>query len=365
MIAYLRVGVLLSVALFSGCRTAPAPTKTGFSQFVGIDNFSTFTRSRNEHGETVLLSPEIKPGFYWNELIVSWNAEAPVGTFLKVEARAIAAGHATRFYALGDWSPDNKAFPRTSVRDQKDADGSVRTDTLVVNRPAEAVQIRVTLGGVDGAWPTLKFLGASFSNTKVRTAQRAPNRAAWGKVVATPERSQHGYAGGNGWCSPASLSMALARWAKILNRPEMNLSVPQVAGAVYDTSYGGTGNWAFNAAFAGSFNGMKSCVTRFDDLSEVENWIAAGIPVILSARWDWLRPGRPTDAAGHLIVCVGFTESGDVIVNDPAAHLERGQSVRQIYKREDVIHSWSSSHNTVYLVYPVAGRIPENCYGHW
>ena len=139
----------------------------------------------------------------------------------------------------------------------------------------------------------------------------------------------------------------------------------QVADAVYDASYNGTGNWAFNTAFAGSFGGMRSYVTRFDDLAEAEDWIAAGIPVILSARWDWLRQGRPLDSAGHLIVCIGFTETGDVIINDPAAHLDRGQSVRQIYKREDVLRSWSWSHHTVYLVYPTTAKLPANRYGHW
>ena len=66
----------------------------------------------------------------------------------------------------------------------------------------------------------------------------------------------------------------------------MNLTVPQVAASVYDQGFGGTGNWPFNTAFAGGFSGMRSCVTRLDDLSEVENWIAAGLPVILSTRWD-------------------------------------------------------------------------------
>jgi len=365
MLKHFSAALLLPLFLFSGCRTAPISTTTPFSHFVGLDNFSAFTRSQNERGETVLLSPEIKSGIPWNELIVSWNAESPAGTFLKIEASAIAAGHATKFYEIAKWSLDNKAFPRTSVRNQKDADGSVRTDTLALTHLADAVQIRVTLGGPGDARPALNFLGASFSNTQVPTTVLRSNHDAWGKIVSTPERSQHGYPNASGWCSPTSLSMDLARWSEVLNRPELNLTVPQVAANVFDASYDGTGNWAFNAAFAGSFSGMRSYVTRFDDLAEVEDWIAAGIPVILSARWDWLRLGRPLDAAGHLIVCIGFTENGDVIVNDPAAHLDRGQTVRQVYKRADVLHSWSHSHHAVYLVYPATARIPENRYGHW
>jgi hypothetical protein len=159
--------------------------------------------------------------------------------------------------------------------------------------------------------------------------------------------------------------MVLARWAEILNRPEMNRTVPEIAAAVYDHDYAGTGNWPFNTAFAGGFPGMRSCVTRLDDLSEVEDWIAAGIPVILSARWDWLQPGRPPDSNGHLIVCTGFTETGDVVFNDPAARLEKGGSVRRIYKRADVIHAWTKSHHAVYLVYPENAQIPANRYGQW
>jgi len=356
---------MLAGAVFCGCKSVPASTKGEFSRFVGLENFAKFARSQNEKGETVLLSPIIKSGIPWNELIVSWNADAPPGTFLKIEPRAIASDHTTKFYTLGNWSLDNKVFPRTSVRGQKDAEGNVDTDTLILTHAAEAAQIRVTLGGTNGARPNLKFLGLSFSNTKVSPATRPPNRLAWGKIIPTPEHSQHGYPDAKGWCSPTSLSMALSRWAEILNRPELNLTVPEVAAKVYDHDFAGTGNWPFNTAFAGSFSGMRSYVTRFDDLTEAEDWIAAGIPVILSARWDWLQPGRPPDSVGHLIVCIGFTENGDVVINDPAARLELGQSVRRIYKRADVAHSWTKSHNAVYLVYPEGAKIPANKYGHW
>ena len=284
---------------------------------------------------------------------------------MKLEAAAISGAHQTKFYTVADWSPDGKVFQRTSVRGQKDDDGNVDTDTLILNHPADAAQIRVTLGGTNGALPSLKFLGLSFANSKIPVAMREPNRAAWGKIIPTPEHSQHGAWTNKGWCSPTSLSMALSRWAAVLHRPEMNLTAPEVAAKVYDQDFAGTGNWPFNAAFAGSFPGMRSYVTRLDDLSEVEDWIAAGIPVILSARWDWLLPGRPIDRDGHLIVCIGFTENGDVVINDPATRLEKNESVRRIYKRADVIHSWTKSHNAVYLVYPVGEKIPADKFRHW
>jgi hypothetical protein len=314
----------------------------------------------------VLQSSAIVSPIQWNQLIVSWNADAPPGTFVKIEAAATEAGVVrTKYYRMGEWSLDGKTFPRASVPGQRDSEGTVDTDTLILNQPADGAMIRVTLGGTNDAMPRLKFLGVDFSNTKVPSARRAPNRAAWGKIIATPEHSQHGYPNEKGWCSPTSLSMVLSRWAGILNRPEMDLTVPQVAAAVYDQEFAGTGNWPFNTAFAGSFKGMRAYVTRFDDLSEVEDWIAAGIPVILSARWDWLQDGRPPDSDGHLIVCIGFTKDGDVVINDPATRVDRGESVRHIYKRENVIHSWTKSHNAVYLVYPEGAMIPKNKYGHW
>lgn len=364
------LSLAVAVAL-SGCKTASVSTPNESSQmaqcsqFIGLAKFSNFAHLKNEDGETVLLSPEIKAGISWNELVVSWNATAPDGTFLTVEAAAVVPGQPKKFSMLGIWSPDNSSFPRTSVRGQQDAFSKVDTDTLVLNESADTVQIRVTVGGTTNLVPTLKFLGLSFANTKVSPAYRQPNLAAWGRTVATPEHSQHGYPKEKGWCSPTSLSMVLSRWADKLNRPEMNLSVPDVAAAVYDRDFDGTGNWPFNTAFAGSFKGMRSYFTRLDDLAEVEDWIAAGIPVVLSARWDWLQAGRPLDSTGHLIVCIGFTDCGDVVVNDPAAHLERGDSVRKIYKREDVIYSWTKSHNAVYLVYPTSAKIPKDKYGHW
>ena len=358
--------ILLAAALLaSGCKSPVVSNAGPFSHFVGLDHFSNFVRARAPGGELVWLSPEISSEIAWDQLVVSWNVAAPAGTFIKLEAAAYSAGTQTKFYTLGQWSADSTVFPRTSMPNQEDGDGAVDTDTLSLQQPATAAQLRITLGGTNGALPKLKYLGLDFANIRVTPAMHPPNRAAWGKIITTPEFSQHGYPGGAGWCSPTSLAMVLARWAEVLRRPELNLTVPRVAAAVYDESYEGTGNWPFNTAFAGGFSGMRSCVTRLDDLSELEDWIAAGVPVILSTRWNLLEPGRPPDSEGHLVVCIGFTSTGDVVVNDPATRLDQGESVRRIYERENVSRAWACSHNTVYLVYPEDYRIPRNTFGHW
>jgi hypothetical protein len=347
--------VFLSVNAFS--------SETNFSHFIGIESFSSFTKSKNEAGETVLLSEDIHSPIEWNELVVSWNAKSPKGTFLTVEAAALFRDHKSKFYTIATWAPDTEKFPRTSVKGQKDVDGDVDTDTLVVSQLAIGTRLRVTLGGEKKQKPDLKFIGLSFSNTKLPTTSLPSNHAAWGKVISTPEKSQNAYPQEQGWCSPTSLSMVLNRWSDILHRPEMALDVPQVAEAVYDQGWRATGNWPFNTAFAGSFKKMRSYVTRFSDMSELEDWVAAGIPVIISGPWYLLEDGRGNTGSGHLTVVVGFTETGDVIINDPGTNV--GASVRHTYKRQNVLNSWAKSHNTVYLVYPESAKLPKDRFSHW
>jgi hypothetical protein len=360
-----NIVLLLGAVILSGCKTVSSSTESNFSRFVGVDDFSNFTRSQNGNGEIILLSPEIQSSIPWNELVVSWNFTAPAGSYLKVEARAIAANHSSKFYVMGLWTPDDNAFPRASVSGQKDSDGDVKVDTLVLNQLANAVQIRLTFGGIHGELASLKFLGLSFCNTTITPDVLPPNHAAWGKIIPTPERSQQSYDGGNGWCSPTSLSMALARWGAVQQRADLNLDAPEVAAGVTDHDFKkATGNWSFNTAFAGSLKGMRAYVTRFSDMSELEDWIAAGIPVIISARYDLLQDGRPEDLNGHLTICRGFTENGDLVINDPWTDI-KVESVRHIYKRDNVLRAWATSHNTVYLIYPENVKPPHDRFGHW
>ncbi|MDR3458318.1 MAG: C39 family peptidase [Verrucomicrobiae bacterium] len=356
--------VLIALAT-SGCKSLQPPNQANYSHFIGLTDLSGFTRMPAPGGGLVLLSPEIQSPMEWNQLVLSWNAKAAPGTFLTIEARAIQAQHTTKYFSWGRWSSDDIVFPHASVPNQKDADGDVRADTLSLTSPARAVQIRLTLGGTNGALPALKFLGISLCNTKLKPPVLPPNRAAWGRLIPTPERSQQSYPGGNGWCSPTSLSMALARWGSLSNRVDWSLDAPEVAAGVADHSFKfATGNWSFNTAFAGSLDGMRAYVTRFSDISEIEDWIAAGIPVIISARYDLLQDGRADDFSGHLTVCRGITETGDLVINDPWTDI-KVESIRHIYKRANVLRAWATSHNTVYLVYPETAKIPKDRFGHW
>jgi hypothetical protein len=169
------------------------------------------------------------------------------------------------------------------------------------------------------------------------------------------------YADGGAWCSPTTTSMLLAFWSAKLERPELNFDVPDVAHSIYDTTWKGTGNWAFNMAFAGAQSGMRACITRFNDVRELEEWIASGYPVGLSICHNRLRGRQSAGPSGHLVVCVGFDESGDVVINNPGSLHE----TQKTFSRERLIDAWAYSKNTVYLVYPESAKLPADKFGHW
>ena len=83
------------------------------------------------------------------------------------------------------------------------------------------------------------------------------------------------------------------------------------------------------------------------------------MPVALSVSYNLLK-GSTEKGNGHLIVCIGFTDSGDIIVNDPGR-----SKVRQTYSRANLIRAWAESHRTVYLVYPEKFSTPPDRFGHW
>ncbi|MGO9200212.1 MAG: C39 family peptidase [Limisphaerales bacterium] len=330
-------------------------------QFIGFTRFSAFAESAGGlPGEKTLTSPEIAARIHWDELVASWNAETPGGAYLKVEARALYPQRATRYYTLALYSGNPSRHPRQSVRNQADSDGDVATDTLILKEPCGRLQVRLTLGGDDGKPAVLKFLGLSLTDSKAAPPALPSNRAAWGKTLPVPERSQMAYSNGVVLCSPVTVSMIMSFWSRTLNRPELDLGVTEIAKAVYDPVWQGTGNWPFNTAYAGSYPGMRAYVTRLTDLAELEDWIADGLPAALSVCLNRLS-GRKGPPSGHLVVCVGFTKEGDLVINDPGAR----RNVRKVVPRKNAISAWACSKNTVYLIYPENAKLPEDRFGHW
>jgi len=314
-------------------------------------------------GEVVRTYNAIDPKLQFDQVIASWNVHSAASASMTVEVRAHGKGFDSQWFTMGRWSLDGKSGLRASLNGQKDDVGNVSTDTLMLTRDASSVDLRVTLHTVtDGPVGLLTFLSLNFSGTPAPYASQTTH-SAWGKSLSVPERAQGNYPGGaDKWCSPTSLSMVLWHWANELNRPELNHDVPEVQQGVYDPVYDGAGNWPFNTAYAGSFDGLRAYVTRMNGFDDLENWIDRGIPVICSVALS-LTAGNPLSKTeqGHLMVLVGFTSEGDPIFNDPA---HRDQ-VRKVYKRADFGRGWDYSRRTVYLVYPASASVPADPNGAW
>jgi hypothetical protein len=364
----------LLIVLVAAClwfaQTSRASTQSDNSQrsyFIGVDSFKDFAPvSSSSTGDIILLSPEYSAPVDWDELVVSWNVVK--GAALTIEAKPIFTDHVSHFYNMGEWSDNIVSHLRQSTTKQNDADASVKTDTLTLKHPAVKVQIRLTLHNISlNKITDLKFLGLSFCNRnmKVSTDGVPAKSTAWGRVIQVPELKQGDYEGGGGWCSPTSLAMDLTYWADMLKRPELKHSVPEVANAINDVNLPGTGNWPFNTAYAGTFEGIRAYVTRFDDTIELEKWIRSGIPVIVSVSSYLTRDRHFGPDNGHLIVCVGFDENGDVITNDPGVSTKPEVRARRTYPRVRFCRAWAKSGNTVYLIYPVGKAVPEDLMHHW
>lgn len=331
---------------------------------VGFTNALSWTRTPSSAQQTTLtlLSPVIETSTPWNELVVSWNIEPAADAGLRIEAVLPEIEPTETVYRLGDWSAEGLSpLLRTSLKGQKHPAAEVKTDTLVVRRPTRSVRLQLELHGALARDPArLRWVTASFCDTQFTPDPRPALTQVWGKTLEVPERSQVAYEDGRAWCSPTSVSMVLGWWSTQEHRPELDKDVPEVARGVNDPGWPGTGNWPFNMAYAGSFAGLRACAARLPDLRALEELIAKGVPVVLSVNPPALR-GKPVSPdSGHLVICVGFTKSGDVVVNDPWARLDQGQRVRRVYQRSNVERAWAYSHNLAYLVAPsrLATRFP-------
>jgi hypothetical protein len=116
---------------------------------------------------------------------------------------------------------------------------------------------------------------------------------------------------------------------------------PQVVFAArhtYDHRYQGTGNWAFNAAYASHF-GLDAEITQLPSMEHLERLVAHGMPIITAQAFDQDEiVGANYRTPGHLWVVTGFTREGDVIVNDPAS--PSNPQVRKVFNRRQYENAW-------------------------
>src|SRR5918912_977925 len=122
------------------------------SPFSYTDPFAYYSGdSANGSGDYVFgtwTSGVTSLSFPFNELVSSWNAKTPPGTWIQVEMKPqLDDGHwASKWYILGRWAYGDSDFHRTSVGGQGDADGYVAIDTFFAkDHPAVAYRLRLTL----------------------------------------------------------------------------------------------------------------------------------------------------------------------------------------------------------------------------
>ena len=332
----------------------------------GSDPAGTYNNKNYYNGGQYFVgeatSPEISTPFNYTEAIASWNAATPEGTWVEVQFRAQYGTRWSKWYVLGIWAADYSTIERHSVRLQGDPDGYVAVDTFVSSNKKETTnkfQIKLRLFSEDGSVsPTVKNVSVAYSTTAPNSANvSAGNPALWDKNLGVPGCSQMVYPdGGEVWCSPTSTAMVLGYWSKTGSCAER---VRAAVDGVYDWIYDGHGNWPFNTAYAAT-KGYEAYVARFTSLAKAEEYIAAGVPVIMSIAW---KKGELTGSYiestnGHLLVLVGFDPDGNPIVNDPASATDG--TVRHIYLRSEFEPLWlQASGGTVYLIYPAGTGVPN------
>ncbi len=400
----LGAGLLVSVpapSLAAAARSAPA--QVSFARWEGGPAFRGGQSKglRLRHGALVLkdasqrrayqgtsydvgswTSGPVAPGFGFTQLVASWSAQTPKNSWVEVRVRVTSAASASRWMVLGRWASSDKHVRRTSVTGQSDALGRVEVDTWKAASSAESYQLQVRLmrrAGASSPSPSISSLGAVASQVPASAPSVSASGPGNGVTLAVPTYSQMVHrgefpqygGGGEAWCSPTSTAMVLGYYGKLPAagsygwvgaRPDP--WVDEVARRTYDASYEGTGNWPFNTAYAAS-RGLHAFVTRLRSLSEAGTLVAAGIPVIASISFSsGALTGAPISAtAGHLLVIVGFTASGDVVVNDPAASSSSG--VRRTYDRAQFEKAWlGGSGGTAYVIHDDAHPLPASP-GNW
>lgn len=341
-------------------------------------------------------SPVVETGYAVDESVTSWNATTPTGTWVETEFRGRKAdGVWTKWFVMGRWASGDDFAPadgsvgdihRTSVEGQNDADAALYTDTFVARtgHEPEAFQTRVTLYRPAGSTATPRLAGvstmtneylpdAAYAGTSDFTLGRAVELdvPGYSQLIHIGEYPEFG-GGGQVWCSPTSTTMIQYSYGRRYQVPAAELAdivapngdpqVDHAAIGAWDYAYEGAGNWPFNTAYAHRY-GLESFVTRLRSLAEAEQFVAAGIPLVVSINFtkeEMPEAGYGTN--GHLVTIVGFTADGDPVINDPNKATDA--DVRNVYTRENFERVWqTSTDGLTYVIHPHQVTLPRNVPG--
>ncbi len=319
-------------------------------------------------------------GFNARTLIPSWNITAPSGTWARIDVRVKSGSTTGSWDTIANWGYGLAGIHRTSLSAQTDDLARVNVDTVAANsgKTFTSWQLRVRLMRPSSTtYPTLKSVtgvAATYgtrsqpTSTTTMTASKTLGVPSYSQMIHQGEYPQWG-GGGEAWCSPTSTAMVLryfgsgpkaADYAWATDKGYSNGFVDHAARYTYDYRYEGTGNWPFNTAYAGRY-GLDAFVTRLTNLRGAEAYIKAGIPLVASIAFGKGElAGSPISSTpGHLLVVVGFTAGGNVIVNDPAG--SKNSTVRRTYNRAQFEKAWlGGSGGVVYVIRPTSKALPAD-----
>ncbi|MBO0775240.1 MAG: C39 family peptidase, partial [Actinobacteria bacterium] len=347
-----------------GIRVLPGDRRgIAISQPVGTTSYrDRYLHDTQTWAYSTWTSPVHTLDFGATELVASWDAHVPQGTWMKTELQAtMQDGEKTPWLDMGNYAYLDTDIARTSVSPVAPPFGEVDTDTFFTYTgwTVHAYRLRITLYRLPGtaASPRVWQIGAFASFIPARTTVPAstPGPASQqGTDLAVPAYSQDIHdgqykkygGGGEAWCSPTSNEMVDEFWGmrpsaqdlSWVNPGYQDPSVDYAARYTYDYLYKGTGNWPFNAAYAAHF-GLDAEIVQLPSMADLEQLVSHGIPVITSQAFDQGEiTGANYSTAGHLWVVTGFTKAGNVIVNDPANPADA--QVRHVFDRRQFENVW-------------------------
>jgi hypothetical protein len=304
-------------------------------------------------------TPKIETAFPITEVLPSWNVITPpqTGVLFHVRTRDRATGTWSPWLHIGSWGRVND-----TLAVGKSEFGYIDDDTLKLDRPADAYQVRATLQCFQislDLTPTIRRIVVAYSGpvsadsvwAKSLTLDPGPVEK-WARDLKVPYRSQKfldtSVTGMT--CSPTSVSMVLHHFG--IDRPTTENAL-----AIWDNRNQMFGNWSNNTQRASEL-GMDAWLQRFRNWEQVKAVIARGLPVIASIRFEresYSDAPLYESTGGHLIVIRGFTPDGLVIVNDPGVK-EGGDGA--LYPARGLAHAWFGHGGVGYVIRPPARPLP-------
>lgn len=362
----------------SGQLVIASPTET-------IDYTDPHTDTTRSYDVATWTAPETALPFGATQVIPSWNATTPTGTWVEVGAQAVTgSGQSTDWYVLARWArgDGDEDIQRSTLDGQEDQHAAVYTDLLAAlgETTFANIRVRVRLHRIAGGTQTPQVALVSSMSSALPADETVPVSEPGdgaGIVLEVPTYSQHLHSGhypqwnggGQAWCSPTCTAMVLDYWDLGPTESETDWvdiegedrpQVDHLARYVFDYTYGGAGNWAFNAAYAGE-RGARAYITQLRSLVEAEQFIKAGIPLIVSMSFteDEL-DGAGYGTNGHLMTLVGFDDNGDPVTNDPASQDQADdEKVRITYRRDQFENVWlPRSGGIAYVITPPGQELP-------